>query len=138
MEPKNREPEISAWFCISGFAMDLEECTRVIGMEPDEVWHRPEMHVGIQGPPREWSIGFRREKYWSTNDAVASVLARIWPLRVRVKYLVAERGYTLTLACNVTHYGDRPLYELSSTVMKQLGELDCEFLMDIYDKSDPE
>ena len=125
-------PEISVWFVLSGENLDPDLCTETLGIKPDKVWTQPAITAGTQPPRREWNIGFRRHEHNDIGEAIELVLARVWDKRDLLASLVAEKGYRVTVACNVTLWKDRPLYELTENTIQRLAALGASFGLDIF------
>lgn len=130
-------PQITAHFFISGRDFDPVDVTRVLGLDPSEVWHqkRRELKDRTDIPNVCWKYGFKKRPFISIDDAIAEVLAAIWPLRDRLQQWLASHGAQVGIECSASIYKDRPVYELSATTISRLSDLSCEFILDIFDYS---
>ncbi|MGC1274229.1 MAG: DUF4279 domain-containing protein [Planctomycetaceae bacterium] len=135
--PDTSTPRISCYFRIGGHDFDPATVTGALGLDPDTIWHKREgLKYRTDIPSIVWSIGFTKQPFYSTSDALEELFLKIWPARVRIRDFLAESGLEGLFTCNITISEDRPLYELTPSVIEKLAFFGCEFLMDIFDYSE--
>ena len=114
----------------------MTRCTEAFGIEPTEVWRQRHDHVRKSLHTTDcWAVGLKRQPFYSTDDAVRKVLEIVWPLKDKIRNFVREQNLTVTLVCNVTIFGDRPVYGLGADTIEKLAWLEAEFGLDIFDYS---
>lgn len=137
MREEARAPRISTHFYIAGWDFDTDNCTAVVGVEPSEV--RRQKHSELRArkdiPNVSWNLGRIRTDSYSVSESVDEILDLIWPSRDRVKDFVDGKELVIGIACTVTIRVDRPVYDLSTTTIRRLAELSCEFILDVIDYS---
>jgi len=131
-------PDVTAHFFVAGRDFDSAGVTKSLGLEPTEIWQqpRPELRKRTDLANVCWKYGFKKKPFTSISDAVNEVLEVVWPLRDHVARYVSKNRVQVGIECTVTIHADRPVYELSSTVISRLADLRCEFLLDIFDYLD--
>lgn len=137
-KPATRPPRVSVSFCLGGRGLDLERCTREIGVVPSRVW--VQRQAGLRDRPdlntEEWIVSHDDSDSHSVDHAVAALLDRIWPLRERVASCAQDMGAQASVTCNIHIYGDlytdRPVYDLAVGTMRRLVELNADFALDIF------
>lgn len=130
-------PTMSAHFFLSGRDFDVDEVTKVIGIAPTETWRqsRRELVARRDLPTQCWKFGYKNRPCESVDDIVSEVLGAIWPNRVRLLEYLENTPLDCGVECAVSIYGERPIYELLSETVKKIADLDCRFILDIYDYS---
>jgi len=129
-------PQISVWLGIWGHNLNPDECSKYIGIKATETRRQPDYFVKNNNPRIGWYIGFRRREFDDTSDAINELMDTIWERRDKIKSLVKEHGFDLSIACNITIWEDRPLYSLRPEIIKKLAYFECEVLFDIFDYSE--
>ncbi len=136
--PKDESsPRINVSLWITGDGLDPMACTRHLGVVPTEVRVKGEARPRKLPPARSssWALDLKNQRLYSTDEAVALILAPIWPVRDQLKHFVEKHKLEVFVAVNVTIYEDRPVYELSTKTMEKLVEIGAEFGLDIFDYS---
>jgi len=131
-------PILSVFMIVGGDNLDIEECTRAIGIEPTEVWCQTKSKLpdlpGVE--KRQWIFGIEKKECYSVSEMLDELMEVLWPLNERIINYLNDREISCSFVCNVTIYEDRPLYSLSPGVMEKMASLGAEFLMDIFDYSE--
>lgn len=127
-------PRITTQLTLSGDNLDVEECTKVLGLQPTAVGRAKVRVPGAGGA--WWAFGFEKREHYSTDDAVKELLVVIGPHKSAILNFVASHDVRLSLVCNVTITDERPVYELTKEVLAELASWGSDFIMDIFDYSE--
>ena len=130
-------PKISASFVLSGDDFDADACSNAIGLLSTDVWRqsRPELRDRPELNNMNWSYGIEITTSFSTNDVVAKIVGEIWSRKEAVLEFAKLNNLSASLCCNITIHENRSVYELMPETMRQLADLNAEFLIDIFDYS---
>ncbi len=131
-------PEISVFFVLAGDDFDTDACNLAVGVTATELWRqkRPELRDKPYLKNMNWAYGVKHVTSFTTNDVVESVVSKVWPQRADILEFAELNQLTTSLCCNVTIHEQRPVYELLPETMRQLADLNAEFLMDVMDYSE--
>ncbi len=129
-------PRLSTAFVIAKHNLEVEACTAAIGIEPTRVWRQRHTHLSDHPdiPNTNWIVEHRDRALDRVSEAVDEVLDLIWPRKAEIRAFLDRSGATASVVCNI-HLGEnheRPVYELSAGTIRRLGELGCDFEMDIF------
>ena len=126
---------IKAIFYVSGGDWDPITCTAALALEPTETRRRG-VASRPQAPPapeNEWAIESEWVDVDSTDEPVAGLLERLWPVRSAVRGFVAANAASCGLVVVVEILAERPVYELTNLSLTRLADLGAAFSFDIYD-----
>jgi hypothetical protein len=130
-------PLIKASFCISGRDFDTRLVTDGLGTQPTEVWSqkRPELRKLAELDNEGWYLEIRDEESRSVSVAVERLLDLVLPIAHRLPAVLHQVHARAAVVVTVTITEDRPVYDLSSSAIMRLAQLNCSFIMDIFDNS---
>jgi hypothetical protein len=107
--------------------MDFDECSTAVGLIPTRTWRSKVDAL----PIAEWGIGFEKHEYDSVDLALGKLFGMVANHKERIKQFAGLKNYTVAVVCTVTIWKDSPLYEISRSHIKELAELDAEFVLHI-------
>jgi hypothetical protein len=124
-----------AIFYISGGEWDPSACTTALALEPRKMRRRGEVSRP-QGPPapaNEWTLESEWVDVDSTDEPVAHLLDRLWPIRSAVRGFVEANAASCGVVVVVEILRERPVFELTKASLTRLADLGAAFSFDIYD-----
>jgi hypothetical protein len=130
----NKTPLISTTLCVGGDEFDADELTRILGIQPTEVWRQPRIEALKAYPDLSkfaWNYKIARQQSWSLDDAVTRLTEIFNPVREQLMTFVNAHKLKVTIGCYVRSYGQRPLFELSANTVKHLADFNAELSIDI-------
>lgn len=132
---------ITSSFFIEGEDLDLEACTRELGLQPTRVvsaaikgrW-LPSGKANVVKP--QWVVERKDQPSDDVNDELMKLLDLLWPRREAVIGWLKRTGHDAGFTTSVNIFNDRPLYCLSPKTLKRLAYFNVEWGLDIFDYSD--
>jgi len=131
-------PQLRTMLYISGDSINFADLEQLIQKQPTETGVKNEVRPNKKLVHAESFWKYSEEtNHYSVDDAVSALLNILGgAVSQTLGNYLAEHMLDLSIICNVTIYDDRPVYELSRKTIKELANLDAEFIMDIFDYSD--
>ena len=133
----DEKPEILVGFWIGKHDLDVDECSRVVGIPPTEVWRQRRADLmyleGLHNT--QWIIDSPRVRSLSVGDEVEHLLKRLSPAQGRIAQFLKESGAVAYISCDVTIYSERPEYRLSAPTIQAIARLGAGFDLGIIDNS---
>jgi len=133
-------PLISSAFSIEGKDFDPDECTKAIGIQPNEIGR-----IGEKLRPDSlgtlkisfWSISFIKEATYDLDEGLVKVLETMWPKREKIlEYLRVGSFDNAAFSSTVNIYVDRPLYRIRPEVLRRFAFFGVEYIFDVHDYSE--
>ncbi len=120
-------------FIISGFPMNPNELTKLIGIAPTSISERGKITEKYKRlvPENTWDLDSGLDKETDMQIQVECLLKKLRPFKSKLIEICKQ--YPPQLDCTMKIYGgDRPPIDLSREIIKELAEYNCEFGIDIY------
>jgi len=134
---RTRQPIIRPSFVISGEGWTPDECSRLIGIAPDETGTRGERPAG-KGMPfldTRWEVRVEQRGHY-IDGPVRALLDRVWDRRSEIEAFLDQTGASTYVYCAVSLFGEPAGYSLSAESIRRLAALRAEFSLDIVDYSE--
>lgn len=133
-------PLITNFFTITGKDLNIQECTRFLGLQPTETGETIQKGTSVDGRTHFrdafWSIEFTKEPSWEIEEGLIKILDILWPRRECVTAFLSTTGHSALFGTNVSIYASRPLYVLSPQTLSRMAFFETEWGLDIFDYSE--
>jgi len=127
-------PRVRVSFVLAGDALDLDDCTQLLGLHPTDAGRRGDRPIGARfpRPSTSWVLELDRRVY-DLDDAVRELLEALWPRKEAVISLLGLPGVEAHLICNVEVFDESVVLGLTRHSIGRLAALGAAFGLDYYD-----
>jgi len=129
----NYAPLIKVSIYLTGINFNPDDLTSLSGIMPYKTSIRKKAKKEREEAfENSWSFKVEKKCY-SIDEAINKLLDHIWIKRHEFILFASDNNLEITILCNVHIDRDSPVYELNSSTLKQISQLNASLLMDIYD-----